>query len=123
MILIDTSVWVDHLRSGLPELVSLLEEERVLMHPVVLGEIACGDLRQRQSTLRLLSGLPEAVQASNAEAIAFIEAKALMGQGIGFIDVHLLASTALSGQARLWTHDKRLAQAAMRLRLAWQATQ
>lgn len=117
MILVDTSVWVDHLREGLSSLAERLDRNLVLMHPFVLGELACGNLQARRDTLHLLANLPEAPKASDPEVMAFIETHGLMGQGIGFIDAHLLASTALSPNAALWTHDKRLGHAAAMLKL------
>lgn len=119
MILVDTSVWIDHFRNGVPPLSVLLDNARVLTHPFVLGEIACGNLRDRQETLRLLSGLPGAPEASNAEVMTFIESNKLMGRGIGFVDAHLLAAVALAADARLWTHDRRLDRASTKLRLAY----
>ena len=119
MILIDTSVWIGHLRSGEPLLVAALESARVMMHPFVLGELACGNLANRSEVLGLLGGLPAALTATDPEALAFIERRALMGRGIGYIDVHLLASTALSSDTRLWTKDRRLAAVAMELDLAF----
>ncbi len=89
------------------------------MHPFVLGELACGDLKNRGEVLRLLDDLPAAPTATDPEALEFIERRALMGRGIGYIDVHLLASTALDGVARLWTRDRRLATAAAELELAF----
>lgn len=109
MILVDTSVWIDHLRSGEPSLAAALEGGRVMMHPFVLGELACGNLKNRGEVLKLLGDLPAAPTATDPEALEFIERRALMGRGIGYIDVHLLASIALSGDARLWTRDRRLA--------------
>jgi len=108
MVLVDTSVWIDHLRRGVPTLVSLLDEGLVLMHPFVLGELACGQLIDREGLLGLLRDLREAAVATDAEALGFIEQHKLMGKGLGYIDVHLLASTVLEGEARLWTRDKRL---------------
>lgn len=119
MILVDTSVWIDHLRSGEPALVEALEGGRVLMHPFVLGELACGNLEQRDEVLRLLEDLPAAPRATDPEVLGLIERRALMGRGIGYIDVHLLASTALTGDARMWTRDGRLAAAAAELELAF----
>ena len=119
MILVDTSVWIDHLRSGEPLLVAALEGGRVLMHPFVLGELACGNLANRSEVLELLGGLPAAPSATDPEALEFIERRTLMGQGIGYIDVHLLASIALSGDARLWTRDRRLAAVATELDLVF----
>ena len=108
MILVDTSVWVDHLRRGDAGLVDLLERSAVVMHPFVVGEIACGTLRDRESILELLQDLPTAVLASPDEALTFIDRHGLHGKGIGYVDVHLLASVALTPGARLWTRDTRL---------------
>ena len=119
MILVDTSVWIDHFRNGVSPLAVLLDNAHVLTHPFVLGEIACGNLRDRQETIRLLSGLPDAPEASNAEVMTFIESNKLMGKGIGFVDAHLLAAVALAADARLWTHDRRLDRASTKLRLAY----
>jgi predicted nucleic acid-binding protein len=109
MILVDSSVWIAHLRKGDVRLASMLEGGEVLMHPFILGELACGNLGNRAAVLSLLENLPEAPVATDAEALAFIHRHALMGKGIGYIDVHLLAAIALAGQATLWTLDKRLA--------------
>src|SRR3990172_2596416 len=95
MILVDTSVCVDHLRGGDPRLAEALEAGRVLMHPFVLGELACGNLQNREEVLGLLAELPVAPVATVLEALGFIERRALMGRGIGYIDVHLLAAVAL----------------------------
>ena len=122
MILVDTSVWIDHLRRGAPALTAVLEEGQVLMHPFVLGELACGNLRNRAEVLRLLGDLPVAPTATDAEARAFIEHRALMGRGIGYIDVHLLASTVLAAPARFWTRDRRLEAVAAELSLAFWET-
>ena len=119
MILVDTSVWVDHLRSGEPELATALEGGWVLMHPFVLGELACGNLKDRSRVLRLLGDLPVAPTATAPEALGLIERSALMGRGIGYVDVHLLASAALAGSGRLWTRDRRLAGVAAELELAF----
>lgn len=119
MILVDTSVWIDHLRSGEPSLAAALEGGRVMMHPFVLGELACENLANRSEVLELLGNLPAAPTATDLEALEFIERRALMGRGIGYIDVHLLASVALSSDARLWTRDRRLAAAATELELAF----
>lgn len=108
MILVDTSVWVDHLRRGDPQVAVLLEGASVLMHPFVVGEIACGSLNDRPLILELLQDLPMAVVASTDEILHFIEVHSLHGKGIGYVDVHLLASVALSDGAQLWTRDKRL---------------
>jgi hypothetical protein len=108
MILVDTSVWVDHLRSGDDELATLLNSGQVLMHPFVLGELACGNLRQRAEVLSLLQNLPQATVAQEEEVLFYIERHELMGRGIGYVDAHLMAAVALDGGARLWTRDKRL---------------
>lgn len=118
MILVDTSVWIDHLRSGDTLLERALESGQVLMHPFVVGELACGNLQQRDEVLRLLEDLPSAPTATDREVLDLIERRALMGRGIGYIDVHLLASTALAADARLWTRDRRLARVAAELDLA-----
>lgn len=120
MILVDTTVWIDHLRSGEPALVTALEGGQVLMHPYVLGELACGNLKNRKEVLRLLGDLPLAPTATEPEVLDFIERRALMGQGIGYIDVHLLASIVLEGAARLWTRDRRLDEVAAELDLAFE---
>ena len=119
MILVDTSVWVAHLREGTPELAAALEQGRVLTHPFVVGELACGNLKNRREVLQLLGDLPGVPMATDAEALDFIERRALMGRGIGYIDVHLLASVVLSGSTQMWTRDKRLAAVAEDLKLAY----
>lgn len=117
MILVDTSVWVDHLRSGVPLLTNLLQEGEVLIHPWVIGEIACGNLRNRNQVLDLLHGLPTAVVASDSEVLLLIERSNLMGRGIGCVDAHLLAAAKLS-HCGLWTQDRRLAVLAQEQGLA-----
>lgn len=118
MVLVDTSVWIDHLRAGEPSLAALLAEGQVLMHPFVLGELALGNLRQRDLILGALQDLPRTSVAMDHEALRFISRHALHGQGIGYLDAHLLASTSLTPGSRLWTRDKRLLAAAARLDLA-----
>jgi predicted nucleic acid-binding protein len=112
MILVDTSIWVDHLHKGDPVMVRLLDEDSVMMHPFVYGEIALGSLRDRRSTLDELMTIPRAEIAHNDEVMAFINAKKLHGSGIGFVDAHLLASVLLSPEGLLWTRDRRLQAAA-----------
>jgi predicted nucleic acid-binding protein len=112
--MVDTSVWVDHFRRGDAQLVALLEANAVVMHPFVVGEIACGSLADRALTLELLQHLPMAVVAEADEILAYIEGQSLHGKGIGFVDVHLLASAALAG-IKLWTRDKRLHTVAQEL--------
>ena len=118
MILADTSVWVDHLRRGNSRLAVALDAQDVATHPFVIGELACGDLRDRRTVLALLHRLPSATVATNDEALAVIDKRRLMGRGLGFIDVHLLASALLSPDLDLWTFDTPLATAAARLGLA-----
>jgi predicted nucleic acid-binding protein len=122
LILVDTSVWVDHLRGGDAQLADLLERGAVVMHPFVVGEIACGNLRDRSSVLELLQDLPNAVVAEGEEVLGFIERFALHGKGMGYVDVHLLASVALTQGAMLWTRDKRLRAAATGLGCAFRDT-
>ena len=112
MILVDTSVWVDHFRRGDAQLAGLLERGAVVMHPFVVGEIACGSLADRSAILELLQDLPMAAVAESDEVLGFIERRALHGKGIGYVDVHLLVATALTPGATLWTHDQRLRAAA-----------
>ncbi len=118
MILADTSVWVDHLRSGDARLAAALDRGIVVMHPFVVGEIACGSLSDRAMILELLQNLPLAVVAGSDEVLGFIERHQLHGKGIGYVDVHLLAAVALTAGAKLWTRDKRLRAAAVDLGLA-----
>ncbi len=118
MILVDTSVWIDHLRNGDVALASLLNQCRVLIHPFVIGELACGNMRDRQSILQLLQDLPMVPVADNDEVLFFIEEQQLMGRGIGYVDAHLLASVVLEDSSRLWTRDNRLAKIASELNLA-----
>ncbi|MFZ5595284.1 MAG: type II toxin-antitoxin system VapC family toxin [Pseudomonadota bacterium] len=120
MILVDTSVWVDHLRAGDAELAALLNGSQVLMHPFVLGELACGNLRNRTEVLALLKDLPRATVATDEEVLFFIERHALMGRSVGYVDAHLLAAVTLGGGTRLWTRDKRLRTVADALALAYE---
>jgi predicted nucleic acid-binding protein len=120
VILVDTSVWVDHFRSGVARLAQVLEAGQVLAHPFVIGELACGNLQNRREVLDLLGRLPSVPMATHAEALGFLEARSLMGRGIGFVDVHLLASAALATPARLWTLDRRLSAVASELHLGYE---
>jgi predicted nucleic acid-binding protein len=117
MMLPDTSVWIDHLRQSDGMLARLLEEQRILMHPFVIGEMALGILRHRKQVLSEFVNLPLAAKASDAEVLVLIERHHLAGSGIGYIDAHLLASASISG-ATLWTRDKRLHHVAHNLGLA-----
>lgn len=118
MILVDTSVWIDHFHVHVKALAAALERADVITHPFIIGELACGQLRKRGEVLELLAALPSAVIATENEVLKLIEEKALMGRGIGYIDVHLLASVMLTEGARLWTRDKRLEPVARSLGLA-----
>jgi predicted nucleic acid-binding protein len=118
VILVDSSVWVDHLRKGDAILARILNAERVLAHPFVVGELALGNLRQRESILAALQDLPQATVASNTEVLRFIDQEALYGRGIGYVDAHLLASARLTAGGSLWTRDKRVRAVASRLGLA-----
>lgn len=118
MILVDTSVWVEHFRVTEATLTALLEAGQVLMHPFVIGELALGNLRQRASVLALLRDLPTAVVATDQEVIQLIERNRLAGQGIGYVDAHLLASVRLTAGSSIWTLDKRLAAVATRQGMA-----
>ena len=115
MILVDTSVWIDHLHKAAPRLVDALEKEDVATHPFVIGEIACAEIKRRQEVLALLSTLPSSTVATDEEALRFIEHHRLMRKGIGYIDAHLLASVMLTNGATLWTRDKRLSVIAAQL--------
>ena len=108
MILVDTSVWIDHLRSGDQELVHLLLTTQVLIHPFIVGELACGNLNNRSVVLKLLADLPQVETATDMETLFFIEQHQLMGRGIGYVDAHLLASTYLGSAIKIWTRDRRL---------------
>ena len=117
MILVDTSIWVDHLRVGNQDLKYMLENGRVLTHPFILGELALRSLQQRAIILDALHGLPKAKVAEDNEVLRFIEQNRLYGIGIGYVDTHLLAAVRLSPGASLWTLDKRLLVAANQLGL------
>ncbi len=119
MILVDTSVWVDHLRSGNRTLETLLEAAEVLVHPFIVGELACGMMRNREEVLVLLQALPEAQAAEHEEVMTVVERERLYGRGIGWIDAHLLTSARLSG-AGLWTLDRHLSKIASALALAFE---
>jgi predicted nucleic acid-binding protein len=117
-VLVDSSVWIEQFRHGDPGLVDLLSEGRVLIHPFVSGELACGNLKDRAAILSDLNALPSAKLASNAEVLQLIEDRRLWGRGLGWIDAHLLASSLLSS-CRFWTLDAGLAKAAVELGLRY----
>ena len=116
MILVDTSVWVQHLRAGSTRLSALLRDEQVLSHPFVVGELACGNLRNRGEILTLLGALPEARMAEHREVLHLVESARFYGRGLGWLDAHLLAS-ALISRCALWTLDEPLQRAAATLRI------
>jgi predicted nucleic acid-binding protein len=107
MVLVDTSVWIDHLRKPNERLVSLLENEDVAIHPFIIGELACGNLKNRKEIIALLHALRFVTKVDDDELLFFIERHSLMGRGIGLVDIHLLASCLLDS-CLLWTKDKRL---------------
>ena len=117
MILVDTSVWVDHLRVGSERLIALLNGGEVLGHPFVMGELALGNLRGRDVFLSALGALPQVVVASDDEVLHLIDRQTLLGRGIGYVDAHLLAAARLTG-TRLWTRDRRLQAVATQSGLA-----
>lgn len=122
MILVDTSVWVDHLREVNAVLVGLLEAGRVLVYPVVIGELALGHLKNRQAVLGAVSRLPLAVVATDAEVLWFIELHRVFGRGVGYGDAHLLAAAKLTAGSRLWTQDRRLGEVAAEMGLTMART-
>lgn len=117
MILIDTSIWIDHFRKTNASLIKLLESEQVVIHPFVLGELACGDWKNRKEIVSLLHALPHTTMADNEEILFLIEKQNLYGRGVGLVDVHLLAS-CLTDHHKLWTNDKRLKAIAATLSVA-----
>lgn len=120
MILVDSSVWIDHLRAGDLALVELLNTGQVLTHPFVVGELACGNLKNRKAVLSLLHDLPAAPLATHDEVLFFIERRGLMGKGIGYTDAHLLSAVSMAETGRLWTRDKRLSVVAESMSLAFE---
>jgi len=118
MVLVDTSIWVIHLRQGSRRLEKLLMDAEVMCHPFIIGELACGKLKSRNEILSLLQSLPMSPTIEFDEFFVFVDRNDLMGKGIGFVDVHLLASARLTG-VPLWTADKKLKSAADQLELAF----
>lgn len=116
MILVDTSIWVTHLREGNSKLSKLLNDGDVLCHPFIIGELACGNIKNRKEILSLLQSLEMAKKAEHDEILEFIDDKRLMNKGLGYIDVHLLASAILS-DSLIWSLDKKLSEAASELRI------
>ena len=114
MLLVDTSVWIEHLRRGTVGLEQLLNDGQVVCHPFIIGELACGNLKNRAHILSLLDTLPAADIADHEEVMRFIETNHLMGKGLGYVDIHLLTSAVLTN-VPLWTLDKRLSKTAAML--------
>ncbi len=108
MILADTSIWIDHFRFGIPDLVAALESNLIVVHPSVDGELACGNLPDRVETLRLLDQLPRSPVASDSEVRHLIEERGLFGSGLGWVDMQLIASVQLLPAGELWTRDRKL---------------
>jgi predicted nucleic acid-binding protein len=117
MVLVDTSIWISFLQSGNVSLQGLLEEGKVVSHPFIIGELSCGNLKNRSEILSLLKALPAATTAEHEEVLQFIEIHRLMGLGLGYIDVHLLAAALLTS-VPLWTNDRNLREAAVTLGIA-----
>lgn len=117
MVLVDTSIWIDHLSTGHKKLTQLLQDGQVAIHPFIIGELACGNLKNRKEIISLLHALPHVTKADDDEILFFIEQHDLMGLGIGLIDIHLLAACKLS-KIKLLTKDKRLHAAARQLQLS-----
>jgi predicted nucleic acid-binding protein len=116
MVLVDTSVWVSHLRKGSSRLQALLLDGTVVCHPFIIGELACGKIKNRTEILSLLQALPMLEVIEHSELLLFIERNRLMGIGLGLVDVHLLAAAMLAGIS-LWTYDRKLQQASAKLNI------
>ena len=115
MILVDTSIWIDHFRYGDAELRKIINDDRLLCHPFVVGELALGSLRERDAVLAFLAAQREAMIATHAEVMTIIDRHSIFSMGIGYTDAHLLTSTLLDQRSSLWTRDKRLAAAAQKV--------
>ncbi len=122
MILVDTSVWIDHLRSGDRDLARALESGTILAHPFVIGELALGHLREREQVIETLLELPMAPTATDVEVRRLIETARLFGRGIGYVDAHLLAATRLAHDAKLWTRDRTLREVARQMEVAFESS-
>ena len=119
MILVDTSIWIDHLRQPEPDLIALLDDEQVATHPMIIGELALGSIRNRIEVIGLLRDLPAVVSSTHAECLRFVEARRLYGRSLSLVDAHLLASATLTPHSSIWTRDRNLAAAASEMSLAW----
>jgi predicted nucleic acid-binding protein len=117
VILADTSIWTDHFRRADDGLAGYLDAREILAHPYVIGELTLGHLRERRVILRALHNLPKVEVATDREVLEFIDRQSLFGLGIGYVDVHLLASIRLTSGSRLWSRDRRLNETAQRLGL------
>ena len=122
-VLVDTSVWVEFIRAGNAQLFELLQKGQVLMHDMVIGEIACGSAPSRKERLQAMNNLPKIVMAEHSEVLGFIDKHQLFGCGVGYVDNHLLAACILQADCALWSRDKRLRAAAERLGVAFSAVQ
>ena len=119
MILVDTSVWIDHIHHRVPGLAQALDDGEVVSHAFVIGELACGTIQARKQILALMQQLPSAPMATHDEALELVERRRLMGKGLSYADVHLLASVAIADGLQLWTSDKRLAAVAATLKIGF----
>jgi predicted nucleic acid-binding protein len=117
MVIVDTSVWVSHFREMNNELANLLDNGEVACHPFVVGELACGNLKNRNQILSLFQALPMSIKAEHEEVLELIESNQLMGKGLGYVDIHLIASAMLTGIS-IWTLDKKLEQIADALHIS-----
>jgi predicted nucleic acid-binding protein len=115
VILVDSSIWIDHFRHGDAELIKIVEDDRLLCHPFIVGELALGSLRERDAVIAFLAAQREAVIATHAEVMTVIDRHSIFSMGIGYTDAHLLTSTLLDRRSSLWTRDKRLAAAALKV--------
>ena len=122
-VLVDTSVWVEFIRAGNAQLFELLQKGQVLMHDMVIGEIACGSAPSRKERLQAMNNLPKIVMAEHSEVLGFIDKHQLFGFGVGYVDNHLLAACILQADCALWSRDKRLRAAAERLGVAFSVVQ
>lgn len=119
MVLVDTSVWINHLRYNDEVLCDLLEQGHACVHSLVIGELACENLQNRSQLISLLKNLPHVSEASHEEALFCLDQHRLMGRGISFVDVHLIASALLTPNTTLWTRDRRLSAVAQSLHISW----
>ena len=120
-VLVDTSVWVEFIRAGNAQLSELLQKGQVLMHDMVIGEIACGSAPSRKERLEAMDNLPKITMAEHSEVLRFIDKHQLFGCGVGYVDNHLLAACILQADCALWSRDRRLCAAAERLGVAFSA--